>query len=431
MLALADCNSFYVSCERVFNPRLERKPVIILSSNDGSPVSRSMEAKALGVSMGEPWFKVKDRRNFKDVIALSSNFELYGEMSARVMRVLGRHAARQEVYSIDECFLDLSHVPNDELLAYAENIRAEVLQWVGIPVAIGLAPTKTLAKLAAERAKAERKPAWLLPNLDTDAARIMHVGAVWGIGPASARKLEAAGYSRVEHLLTMPLTLAAKLGGTSLTKSVAEVQGRSCMPLRADKRDPKQVISSRSFGMPVGELTTVTSAVKAFATKCAGRLQRHGMTTKAVMVYLVARFSDGTRSTFSRGHEFTAAVDDPALLQAVCQKLTAALYQPHLAFLKAGVMLLDLEPRSQAQSTLFTDTSTDTHAQLEAAAELMRAQGEGSFSAERLEEGNRLLAIDGVQPASELLESWRPRSEHLTQAFTTNWAQLPLVKALG
>lgn len=427
MLALIDCNNFYVSCERIFNPRLEGKPVIILSSNDGCAISRSAEAKALGLRMGEPWFKVKHQARFRDVIALSSNFELYGEISARVMRVLARHSPRQEVYSIDECFLDLSRIEPEQLLDYARDLRAQVLQWVGVPVAVGLAPTKTLAKLAAERAKKEGVPARMLADVVADEAGQMSVADVWGVGPASARKLQAQGVQTVAQLARMPLAAAQKLGGTTLSRTVAEVQGRACITFNVDKRDPKQVMSSRSFGRPVTELGTLHAAVREFADKCIVRMTKREVAAKVVMVYLVARLPDGSRSSLSKGHQFTRHVSDPDLLYAVCLKLTTSLYRKQLSYVKAGVLLLDLQTTTVSQGSLFDDASTNVRAQLEAAAEMAGVQGT-ELDAESLEASQRLLAIAGVQPGSTFVEDWKPRAENRTPAFTTSWADLPLVK---
>lgn len=417
----------YVSCERIFNARLEGKPVIILSSNDGCAISRSAEAKALGLRMGEPWFKVKHQDRFKEVIALSSNFELYGEISARVMRMLARHSPRQEVYSIDECFLDLAHIPADELLPYAQALRAEVLQWVGIPVAVGLAPTKTLAKLAAERAKKEGVHARVLTNVLDDEAGGMAAVDVWGVGPASARKLQDQGIKTVADLARLPLPTAQKLGGATLSRTVAEVQGRACIAFNADKRDPKQVMSSRSFGRPVIELGTLNAAVREFADKCLSRMAKRQVAAKSVFVYLVARLPDGSRSTLSKGHQFTRHVDDPQLLRAVCLKLTAELYRKQLSYVKAGVLLLDLQTTTVAQGSLFDDVSIDVHAQLDATAQKVNELG-GDLDAESLGVSQRLLAIAGVQPGSALLEDWKPRAERRTPAFTSSWDELPVVK---
>ncbi len=429
MLALADANNFFCSCERIFNPRLENKPVIVLSSNDGCAISRSAEAKALGIRMGEPWFQVKHQARYKEVVALSSNFELYGEISARVMRVLSRHSTRVEAYSIDECFLDMTHIAPEDLLRYARAMRAEVLQWVGIPVSIGLAPTKTLAKLAAECAKKEGVPAKLLRDVLADSAAQRAAGEVWGVGPASARKLQDQGIRTIADLTSLPLAVAQKTGGAPLAKTVAELQGRPCFEIQTAHRDPKQLMSSRSFGKPVKELTTLQTAVKSFADKCTLRAQRHQVAVQSVTVYLVARMSDGSRSTLSKGHQFTRHIDDLELIQTVAAKLTAALFRPGLAYVKAGVLLLDMQATSALQGSLFEDSSTNIDAQRALVAERMNELTGSELTADSLAQSNRLLAIAGVQPGSAFLEDWKPRAERRTPAFTTSWAELPTAKA--
>lgn len=287
MYALVDGNNFYVSCERVFRPDLQHRPVIVLSNNDGCAIARSNEAKALGVRMGHPWHEIRHLENEAGLVALSANFALYGDMSDRMASLVAALGHRHEVYSIDESFVDLSGIPGD-MTERSHVIRARVLQWVGIPCGIGIAPTKTLAKLANFVAKtAERKPGSYpsklaqvcnlaqLPSEELDAVLdSTDVGEVWGVGRKIAAQLKEAGIETVLDLARLDPPTVRRRWTVVLERTVRELQGMPCIGLDDQPPPKKEIACTRSFGQPVGELPDLEQAVSTFASMAAQKLRR-------------------------------------------------------------------------------------------------------------------------------------------------------------
>jgi nucleotidyltransferase/DNA polymerase involved in DNA repair len=255
MFALVDGNNFYVSCERVFNPKLNGQPVVVLSNNDGCVVARSNEVKALGVKMGTPWFQLKDLAKQHGIQALSSNYGLYADMSSRMMTVLGRYAPDQEVYSIDECFLGFDGFRHFDLIAHSQRMRDEVLRWVGIPVCVGIGTTKTLAKLANHCAKKNLAGADSVCDLtqldDAQRSRLfatIPVNEVWGVGRRLTEQLAARNIHTVEQLRTADTETLRQAFSVVLERTVRELNGIACLDLEAVAPNKQQIISSRSFG---------------------------------------------------------------------------------------------------------------------------------------------------------------------------------------
>ncbi|MBW8833516.1 MAG: Y-family DNA polymerase, partial [Burkholderiales bacterium] len=291
MFALVDVNNMYVSCERVFNPRLLGRPVVVLSNNDGACIARSNEAKDLGVKMAQPWFQVRHLERQAGLIALSANFELYGDMSSRMMALVGQYAPRQEVYSIDESFLDFTGV-RDDLSEIGRDMRRTVHQWIGLPTCVGFGPTKTLAKLANHVAKtAERKPGSYPQQL----TQVCNVGTmttqqrrwlfarteasdVWGVGRRISARLQEAGIRTVLDLVDADVATLRKQFSVMLEKTVMELRGTSCLDLDDAPPANKQIMCSRSFGSAVTDVPSLTEAVSRFASRAAEKLrQQHSV----------------------------------------------------------------------------------------------------------------------------------------------------------
>ena len=299
MFALVDVNNMYVSCERVFRPALNGRPVVVLSNNDGACIARSNEAKDLGVKMAQPWFQVRHLEREAGLIALSANFELYGDMSSRMMTVVARYAPRQEVYSIDESFLDFEGVRGD-LVAIGRAIRAHVLQWTGLPTSVGFGPTKTLAKLANHVAKmADRKPGSYPGAL----ARVCHVGAmtdverqaifeatdvgnVWGIGRRMSARLNEGGIRSVAELLRADPTTLRRQFSVVLEKTLTELRGTVCLGLDDAPDARQQIMCSRSFGAPATELVGLVEVVSQFAARVAEKVRQQQAVAAAVQVFI-------------------------------------------------------------------------------------------------------------------------------------------------
>jgi DNA polymerase V len=282
MFALVDVNNMYVSCERVFRPSLIGCPVVVLSNNDGACIARSNEAKELGVKMAQPWFQVRHLERQAGLIALSANFELYGDMSSRMMTLVAQYAPRQEVYSIDESFLDFEGVAGD-LTTIGRDMRAKVLQWTGLPTSVGFGPTKTLAKLANHIAKMADRQAGLY---DARFAQVCHlgdvrqeelhklfkateVGNVWGVGRRMTARLNEGGIRTVLDLVNADVATLRKQFSVMLEKTVLELRGTPCMDVDHEPAAQQQMMCSRSFGSPVTELAGLIEVVSQFATRVA------------------------------------------------------------------------------------------------------------------------------------------------------------------
>ena len=438
MYALVDCNNFYVSCERVFAPRLEGCPVVVLSNNDGCLISRSNEAKALGFAMGEPYHLARPRLEQHGVQVFSSNYGLYGDMSRRVVQVLGTFAAGVEVYSIDEAFLDFGgmRLLAPDLLAYGADVKARVLAHTGIPTCVGIAPTKTLAKLANRLAGKHGTNGVLL--LDTPArwqAALAEapVACIWGVGRRYARKLLEMNITTGAELAALPEAwLRRHLGGVVGQRLWRELHGQPCLDWNPGACDEtgdfqpgteahrRSVTCTRSFGRPQHEPAALAEAVASFAAKAAEKLRRHGLGAHLVTVILgTDRYTPGDGP-----HTHTACISLPAtadtchLTRAALQGL-AGLRQPGTAYTRAGVLLSGLEPPGAAQLQLFEPAAAPAppaRAQLMAAMDRLN----GRFGRSVVQ----LAAASPAKRAGSNAPAWAGRAAFRSPLYTTSWEGL-------
>ncbi|MBN8504911.1 MAG: Y-family DNA polymerase [Burkholderiales bacterium] len=432
MFALVDGNNFYVSVERVFRPSLIGQPVVVLSNNDGCAISRSNEAKALGVKMGQPWFQFRQLEDKAGLVALSANFALYGDMSDRVMTLLAQFAPRQEVYSIDECFLSLKGLGGCPA-AHGRQLREMVLQQTGIPCGVGIAPTKTLAKLANHVAKtAERKPgsypqeyaqvcnlAACSPEELRAVLAATPVGDVWGVGPRITAQLEASGIRTAHDLARSDQAAIRKRFSVVLEKTVRELQGVSCLQLEEVSPNKQQIMCSRSFGQPVVELRQLEEAVATYTCRAAEKLRRQASQAGAVQVFVRTNiFRQGDRQ-YSR----TVTVplvrpsDDSSVLTAAALQGLRGVFRPGFKYAKAGVTLVDLGPAAMSQEELFRDDEVP-----ERSASLMQAVDRinGRF-------GRGAIAL-GSSGEPRKSRDWGMRQERVTPAYTASWKDLPVAR---
>ncbi len=443
MYALIDGNNFYVSCERIFRPSLNGKPVIVLSNNDGCAIARSNEAKALGIKMGHPWFQIRNLEESHGLVALSANFELYGDISDRVASIIAGFAPAQEIYSIDESFVDLTGVRGD-LTERGRKLRARILQWVGIPCGIGIGHTKTLAKLANHIAKtAERKPGSYpaefaqVCNLATLPADVVHqlmakteVREVWGIGARIAAQLNAEGIHHVAQLVQLtPATVRARWSVT-LERTVRELQGTPCIALEQVAPDKQEIATTRSFGHPVIELHELREAVTEFATRAAQKLRGQASTCAQVLVFI-------RTSPFRPEKQYSRSVviplirpsaDTRELVQAALAGLQA-LYRPGYLYAKAGVMLLDLQADTTVQGELDLlaqpgDVSTESLKQQSQA--LMQTFDRLN---DRFGRNTVHMASAGITNKRTDQRAWAMKQERMTPRYTTRWDEMPVVRA--
>lgn len=357
VFALVDCNNFFVSCERAFNPRLKNQPVIVLSSNDGCVVARSNEAKALGIQMGVPYYQVKALVEKAKVTVLSSNFALYSDMSSRTMSLLAESAPEIEVYSIDEAFLRLDGLPH--LKRHSQRIRQHILQCTGIPVSIGVGPTKTIAKLANFIAKNHTQTGvygLIDEKIRARAYAKIPVHDIWGIGRQSSARLNALGIVTIADFVRFdPQRVRANLGLHGL-KTQKELQGHSCIDLEEIDPPAKSMTSSRSFGRPVTDLEDLRAAITLHISKMAARLREKKLATRELCIYAHS-------NRFNKGHEpwnFSCMVSLPWPSNSTGPLLTIALrgieslYKQGILYKKTGVLAPDLVAEGFYAPDLFT-----------------------------------------------------------------------------
>ena len=416
-LALVDCNNFYVSCERVFRPDLMQQPVVVLSNNDGCVVSRSNEAKTLGVKMGQPWFECKALAEQHGILALSSNYALYADMSNRVMTILAGYSPQTEVYSIDECFVDLTGTPHLKAVSY--DMRARVLQWAGLPVCVGLGPTKTLAKLANHVAKKHPRSQGVFNYNDLTASQKttlldrIAVSEVWGIGPRLTQRLAAHGVRTVRDLRDAhTATLRAEFG-VVLERTQRELQEIACIDLQDVEPHKRQIISSRSFGQPVTELAVLKDALSVFAATACAKLRRQGAQAAMIQVFLRTNGfrPDQAQYAPSMAVPLPMPTHDTLVVNRWVDHLADVIWRDGYRYQKAGIVLSEITPQTQQQADwLEPSKASDTP--------LMQT----------IDALNQRFGRDAIRVATGgLLRQWQMRQARKSPNYTTHWAEVPVV----
>jgi DNA polymerase V len=416
MFALVDCNAFFVSCEKVFQPHLEGKPVVVLSSNDGCVISRSQEAKALGIKMGEPLFTIKDKVKQHNIKVFSSNFSLYRDMSRRVMATLQAHSSALEVYSVDEAFLDLRQLTPQDLFSHGCFIKSIVKQWTGIPVSVGIAPTKTLAKVANHFAKHNTSGCFVLTDLQENESILKDfpLSEVWGIGSQWAKKLSAHSLHTGLDLAKADINWLKKAFNVVLARTALELRGTSCLKLEEIYPPKKSMISSRSFGSPVTSLDVLSEAVSSHASRLAHNLRQQK--SKAALIRVTIRTSPFHHREDFYTNSYIVPLPSPSqdssVLISAARKGLEKIFRDKLRYKKAAVMVLDLCPEDQATSSLFDTQTTEYSAK--------RKQLLKVFDDLNHQHGKRavLFASEGVR------KSWSPSSLWKSRAYTTSWNEL-------
>ena len=423
-IALVDVNNCYVSCERVFNPSLEGKPVVVLSNNDGCVVARSAEVKALGVPMAEPWFKIQHLVRKHGIIAYSSNYALYADMSNRFMSILSSFTPNLEIYSIDECFLDLSGFSRD-ITEYAQEIRGRVKQWVGLPVCVGIGSTKTLAKMANHIAK--KRPEWngvcdlstLSPFQQDRIFSEIDVGEVWGIGRRLKASLNTWGIRSVLDLKTVDPVRARKRYSVVLERTVSELNGTPCIELEQVAANKQQIMSSRTFGQAVKSIQELSESVTLYVARAAEKLRHQGSVAGGIHVYIRTNPFKEDDPQYSNGITVPLidSTDDTMRLTRAALAGLKKIYRPGYAYIKAGIMLVELARKGQQPVDLFTDLET-----INRRSNLMR-----TMDAINLRYGKNTLG-PGISGIVER-RAWSMRRGNKTPGYTTDWNDLPIVRA--
>ena len=418
-IALVDGNNFYVSCERAFNPNLEGCPVVVLSSNDGCVVARSAEARALGIGMGEPFFKVRPLIKSHGLRWLSSNFALYHDMSARMMALLGEFSPSQEIYSVDECFLDFTALPVD-VLAHAQKLRARVQRYLGLPTCVGLAPSKTLAKLANHMAKRDSQWSGVcdwneLPS--TAQQRVMAslpVKEIWGVGGRISESLQALGIKTVWQLRNADPALIRARFSVVLARTVAELNGVSCLDLDSIPNQREQIICSRSFGRPVVALNDLKDTIINHINHAAERMRSEGLHCQSVGVFLHTyrfklhkpQYAPSIQATLSQ------PTDDSRLLIAAALRALEAIYKTGYEYQKSGIQLTGLQSQRVMQVDLFSNGDRLRSERLMSAVDGINQRY-----------GQPMVAL-GAAGLTHREQFWQVRNDNRSARYTTHWDEL-------
>lgn len=420
-IALIDVNNFYVSCERVFNPALIGIPVVVLSNNDGCAVARSNEVKALGVPMGAPWFKYKDLSKQHGIVSLSSNYALYADMSNRVMNILRAYSPDQEVYSIDESFLDLTEFDKRDLVRYGQHMRKRILKWTGLPVCVGIGSTKTLAKLANHCAK--KRPVYdSVCNFNTLQQKELDVilgelsvGEIWGVGRKLAPKLEALGCKTVLDLKRANPAALRQQFSVVMQKTIHELNNIVCIDLEEIAPPKKQIVSSRSFGVKVEDFNSLAESITLYVSRAAEKLRRQHSFAGSLYVFIRTSAFKPEDPFYSNGMTIPmpSPTDDTRQLVNVALWGLKQIYRPNFKYAKAGIMLSELVPAEGVQIDLFS-------------------QSQGSLKSDELmgtmDKINQKMGKSSIKLASEgINKPWKIKQDSKSPCYTTRWEDIPSI----
>ena len=416
-IALVDCNSFYVSCETLFNPKLRNKPVVVLSNNDGCIISRSNEAKALGIKMGEPYFKEKDVIVKNNVQVFSSNYSLYGDISRRVMRTLKRFNSNIEIYSIDEAFLDLSNFSDDEIEGVGHEIRSVVLKWTGIPTSIGIAKTKTLSKVANHIAKKKQSGIVSLigiENIDPILEKV-EINDVWGIGKQLTKFYHQNGIYNAKQLKNKSNTWIKKSSNVLSSRTAMELRGVSCIDLETTNSKRKSCVVSRSFGKRVENFQELKEAIVSYALNASEKIRSESLVTKSITVFVRTSPFQNRYGFYSNSKtiDFPIATNNSIEIVKAALNALENIFKNGYRYQKAGVMLSHLS-ESTNNKNLFSSERD------EKIKNLMKSIDNTNY---RYGRSTLSLASAGVH------KKWNSKRQHYSKIDTSDFHCLPTIKA--
>ena len=432
MKAIVDCNSFYASCEKVFRPDLIGQPIVVLSNNDGCIIARNDEAKLLDIPMGGPYFLAKDICQEKKVQVFSSNYALYGDLSRRVMQTIASVYPDIEVYSIDECFMDIDENFVTDLHRLGQTITERVLQWTGVPVSIGIAPTKVLSKVAnrlSKKDKSRYKGIYVIqtPAEIEDALRRTKVGDIWGVGWNSVKKLNYIGIDTAYKLSLMSEEWAHKnMGGVTGVRLIKELNGSPCRGTGKGLDHKQHIASTRSFGNPITTLVELKEAIATYTSRAAEKLRSQGSAAGGIYVFARTYKDDNGRGRYgekkeknyryegcSRYQKLHFATDSSNELIKYSMKAAEEIYHSGLRYKKAGVMLFDLVPQEAIQQHLF-ETNADNP--------------KNKVLSKALDSINRRMGIDTINFAANGVKTeWKMRCGLRSPCYTTKWSDIQVI----
>ncbi len=413
-VALIDCNSFYVSCERLFNPKIENKPVVVLSNNDGCVISRSTEAKKIGIKMGEPYFKVKELVKKNNVHIFSSNYALYGDISRRVMKTLKSFSSKIEIYSIDEAFVDLSHIGETEVENYGKEIRKRILKWTGIPTSIGVSKTKTLSKVANHIAKKNKTGViYLKENID-EYLKNFYISNIWGVGKQLSKLYIKNGIDTAYKLKNISNSWVKKSTNVLGAKTVMELRGISCITLETEETKRKSCCVSRSFGKKVESLEKLQESITTHCLNAAEKIRNDSQITRSVTVFIRTSPFDKNKKYYSNSIsiDLPVATDNSLELVKVAINGLKKIYKYGCFYQKAGIILSKLKDHREKELNLLAPIMEDKSQTLMKAIDFTNAKyGRNAIS----------VAQAGVN------KSWKMRREYSSKIDTASFDSLPKI----
>tara|TARA_B100000579_G_scaffold413535_1_gene406274 strand:+ start:401 stop:1678 length:1278 start_codon:yes stop_codon:yes gene_type:complete len=413
-VALIDCNSFYVSCERLFNPKIQNVPVVVLSNNDGCVISRSVEAKKIGIKMGEPYFKVKDLVKKNNVQIFSSNYSLYGDLSRRVMKVLKGFSNKIEIYSIDEAFLDLSYIKDDDVEEYGKKIRDRVLKWTGIPTSVGISSTKTLSKVANHIAKKNKAGVIFLKENIDDMLKDFDVGDVWGVGKQLSKLYKKNGVDNAYKLKNISNTWVKKSTNVLGAKTVMELRGVPCIDLETQETKRKSCCVSRSFGKKVTSIEKLRESITTHCLNAAEKIRTDKQTTKAITVFIRTSPFDKNRKYYSNSITIDLPIATSNSLELVKESINGLkkIYKYGYFYQKAGIILSKLNDSSEKEFNLLAPIMEDRSHTLMKAIDFTNAKyGRNAIS----------IAQAGIN------NTWKMRRKYSSKIDTASFDSLPKI----
>ncbi len=415
-IALIDCNSFYVSCERLFNPKIRKKPVVVLSNNDGCIVSRSNEAKALGIKMGEPYFKAKDIIVKNNVHVFSSNYSLYGDLSRRVMRTLKRFNSDIEVYSIDEAFIDLSNFPDNEVENVAQEIRATVLQWTGIPTSIGIAKTKTLSKVANHIAKKKQSGITNfigVENIDPLLEKV-DINDVWGVGKQLTKFYHKNGIYNAKQLKNKSNTWIKKSSNVLGSRTAMELRGISCIDIEKTKSKRKSCVVSRSFGQRVEKYQELKEAVAGYCLNASEKIRSESLIAKSITVFIRTSPFQSRFGYYSNSKtiDFPIGTSDSIEIVKTALTILESIFKNGYRYQKAGVLLSGLSESTNNKNLFSSKKDEKINCLMKSIDNTNYRYGRSTLS----------LASAGVR------KKWSSKRQYYSRIDTADFHCLPTIK---
>lgn len=415
-LALIDCNNFFASCERIFRPDLKHTPIVVLSNNDGCVIARSAESKALGIKMGDPFFKIRGFLEQKGVQVFSSNYTLYGDISSRVMRTIESVVPKIEVYSIDEAFVDMSGMNSDQRMTLAKEIKRKVKQDVGIDVCVGYSSTKTLAKLANYAAKKYPQTGGVVDLTDPDRQKrllsITPVDGVWGVGRRLSKQLQEEGVKTAWDLASSDSAIMSKRYSVVLERTIKELLGIACQDMEGEESARKQIIYSRGFGKEVESLEGMKQVVATYAENVAERLRNHKQSVKNITVFTnTNRFKNPFTYYGEASCNLKTRTNDTRQIVHTALMCLEEIWESDKKYVKAGIILRDLSEGAEQEDLFVPSQSEESLKLMNTIDQLNRRYGHVIS-----------LAAQGKE------KDWNMRREKLSPSYTTKWEDIPKLK---